>query len=231
MSNHVKKSAGEVRERIEETLNLSDYLAEIARGVAEAQHALDENSIRTAEELAARGLTLNWGITATWYHIPEVDIELKLAFDMRSLSTDQDSSRLICASGNAMYQNTYDFSVNAMSTLKARIVAIPQREISPPDIAQMTKDYLKQVQEGLKVLKKPPKTEGEAPSPYYEGEITGIADDATNQAIEDFKNRLRNQYRTANDRISLVRVDTYSPVGINPFVYEKLQEELQKQKT
>ncbi|MBM3237882.1 hypothetical protein FJZ31_16460 [Candidatus Poribacteria bacterium] len=229
MSNSIKKSAGDVRERIEETLDLSDYLAEIARGVAEAQRALDENSIRTAEELVAKGLTSNWGITATWFRIPEVDVELKLALDLRSPSTEQDASRLICASGNAMYQNTYNFSVNAMSTLKARIVAIPQRETSPPEQAQM--DYIKRVQEGLKALKKTPETEGEAPSSYYEGEITGELDGKTKQAIEDFKSTLRNQYKAANNSINLAHVDAYSPVDINPFVYEKLQEELQKQNT
>lgn len=114
-------------------LKHAKYLAEIARGVAEAQHALDMNSIETAKKLVSEGLTHQWGITATWFRIPEVEAELKLALDLRSPSTAQDSSRLICTSGNAMYQNTYAFSVNAMSTLKARIVAIPQGQTSPTD--------------------------------------------------------------------------------------------------
>ena len=133
MSNSIKKVAGDVHERIEAVLELSKYLAEIARGVAEAQHALDMNSIEIAKKLVSEGLTQQLGITATWFRIPEVEAELKLALDLRDSATDPDSSRLVCTSGNAMYQNTYDFSVNAMSTLKARIVAIPQGQASPTE--------------------------------------------------------------------------------------------------
>lgn len=121
----VKKAAGDVHELVEESLDLSEYLIEIARGVAEAQQILDENSIESAKKLADEDLARQWGISATWFRIPEVEVELKLAFDLRGPSAGDDSSRLTCTSVNAMYQNTFAFGINAASNLKARIVAIP----------------------------------------------------------------------------------------------------------
>lgn len=217
MSNSIKKAAGDVRERIDETLSLADYLAEIAYGVAEAQHALDRQSIRTAKELLDKGLTLHWGISAPWFCIPEVDIELKLALDLKGTHTEKDGPRLICSSGNAKYQNTYNFNINAMSTLKARIVAIPSAEISPPDQDRVQKDYIRKIQEGLKELHDP-----ETDAPYYSGDDTGELED-TKQAIANFKKTLHTEFSAAKDRISLARLNDSSPVGMNPYVYQMLQ--------
>ncbi|MHC1583099.1 MAG: hypothetical protein ACXQTM_00430, partial [Methanosarcinales archaeon] len=59
---------------------LGSILRSVGISLAEAQHALDENSIATqkAIDLAVKSGELEYDIEAPWYHFPEVNLELKM---------------------------------------------------------------------------------------------------------------------------------------------------------
>lgn len=58
---------------------LSRLLGEVERSVAETQQALDRNSIKTQIEIDEEKALSGYDIQAAWYHIPEVDLELKMS--------------------------------------------------------------------------------------------------------------------------------------------------------
>ena len=70
---------------------LSRLLGEIGRSVAETQRALDRNSIKTQIEIDEEKALSEYDIQATWYHIPEVDLELKMSLTVKLEEEDRKS--------------------------------------------------------------------------------------------------------------------------------------------
>ncbi len=118
-------------------------LTQTAQAVAEAQLALDETSMRLQQELdllsaeaqaeageAPAGLA-RFQIDATWYHIPEVEVNLRMSLSMEV--REQVSSggkkvfrpKLLSIPHNARSKNLTNFEAGGTSTIKARIVSIP----------------------------------------------------------------------------------------------------------
>ena len=121
-------------EQIEEVLitPLSRLLGEVGCSVAETQRALDRNSIQSQLEIEEDENLKDYGIQATWYHIPEVDLELKLSLSIK-LETEVDSKNKVrgykpvlnAAPLNASYNSLYNYNVEGSSSIKAKIVSIP----------------------------------------------------------------------------------------------------------
>ncbi|NPE29995.1 hypothetical protein HNV12_18995 [Methanococcoides sp. SA1] len=111
---------------------LSRILSEVGRSVADTQKALDRNSIETQMTIDSDEGMGGYDIEATWYHIPEVDIELKLSLSME-YEEERDSNKRIrgykpvlhAAPLNASYGSLYGYDVKGSSTLKAKIVVVP----------------------------------------------------------------------------------------------------------
>jgi len=113
---------------------LGSILRSVGISLAEAQHALDENSIATqkAIDLAVKSGELEYDIEAPWYHFPEVNLELKMALSMKAEAEVDKKGRvrgyrptLLSAPINAAYKNTYDYDVRGSSQITAKIVSIP----------------------------------------------------------------------------------------------------------
>jgi hypothetical protein len=72
-----------------------------------------------------------YGLEATWYHMPEVNVELKMNLTMRAEDTVKNGKvalrklRMYAAPFNASYQNTFRADVAGTSQVRARIVSIP----------------------------------------------------------------------------------------------------------
>lgn len=121
-------------ENIEEVLvsPLSTILAEMGKSIARTQRALDRNSIDTQIELSSDEVLKEYNLEATWYHIPEVDIELKMALSM-AYEEEKDSKGRIrgykrilnAAPLNASYKSLNSYDVEGSSVLKAKIVSVP----------------------------------------------------------------------------------------------------------
>ncbi len=121
-------------ENVEEVLvsPLSTILSEMGKSIASTQKALDRNSIDTQIELSNDEALKEYDLEATWYHIPEVDIELKMALSME-YEEERDSKNRIrgykrvlkAAPLNASYKSLNSYDVEGSSVLKAKIVSIP----------------------------------------------------------------------------------------------------------
>jgi len=121
-------------DEIEEVLvrPLGEVLARVGEGVAQAQRAMDLASIATQTLIDNDPVLSEYGLQATWYHMPEVTLELKMSLAMkRETRTDTSGRvlvsklRLLAAPYNAKLQNTLGLDVQGTSVVKARIVSIP----------------------------------------------------------------------------------------------------------
>jgi hypothetical protein len=121
-------------DEIEEVLvrPLGEVLARVGEGVAQAQRAMDLASIATQTLIDNDPVLSEYGLQATWYHMPEVTLELKMSLAMkRETRTDTSGRvlvsrlRLLAAPHNAKVQNTLGLDVQGTSVVRARIVAIP----------------------------------------------------------------------------------------------------------
>lgn len=120
--------------KIEEVLvsPLSTILSEMGKSIAQTQKALDRNSIDTQIELSTDESLKEFDVEATWYHIPEVDIELKMALTMK-YEEERDSKNRVrgykrvlnAAPLNASYNSLNSYDVKGSSVLKARVISVP----------------------------------------------------------------------------------------------------------
>lgn len=115
------------------SLPVGDLIAEVGKGVAEAQQALDtqviENfkSIYADDDDALRHLR-NLGYRPTWYHIPEAEAELQVALSITGNYSGEgkQKSRMYAAPVDATYKSNFDYSLEGSSRLKFRVVPIPE---------------------------------------------------------------------------------------------------------
>ncbi len=121
-------------EKIEEVLvsPLSTILSEMGKSIAQTQRTLDRNSIDTQIEISNDDALSDYNLEATWYHIPEVDIELKMALSMKYEEEKDSKNRvrgykriLNAAPLNASYNSLNSYAVEGSSSLKAKIVSVP----------------------------------------------------------------------------------------------------------
>ncbi|MEX1364404.1 MAG: hypothetical protein AB1Z98_14860 [Nannocystaceae bacterium] len=123
---------------------LPELIQRLGLSVAQAQAALDENSIATAKAMSTttadidgtpRSL-LELGFTPTFYAFTEATVEAKLAFtitESTELSVGAElnvgsSLTLFSASVNASYTRKYSFEAQGSSSIAARLVSLPPPE-------------------------------------------------------------------------------------------------------
>jgi hypothetical protein len=114
---------------------LKELLVQVAMGVAEAQRALDQQSMQLQKELYTNRELEDLriaGVESTWYQIPEVTASLKVAISIHSEGESDGAvvSRLKplhlrLAPYNARYKNSYDYDCEGTSTMNFKIVPIP----------------------------------------------------------------------------------------------------------
>lgn len=115
------------------SLPVGDLIAEVGKGVAEAQQALDaqviENfkSIYADEDDALKHLR-EMGYRPTWYHIPEAEAELQVSLSVTGNYSGEgkQKSRMYAAPVDASYKSNFDYSLEGSSRLKFRVVPIPE---------------------------------------------------------------------------------------------------------
>ena len=130
---------------------IEGVIAALGAGIAEAQIALDRNSIKTQEELDSDPVLAGIGAQATWYQLPRVDLELKLAMTM---SEERESGtpalapsllrrplKLIAQPVSASYQNHFNYSTQASTLIRLSIVPVPaprpgDQVAAPPNLSR-----------------------------------------------------------------------------------------------
>ncbi|MCL7414338.1 MAG: hypothetical protein M8353_12130 [ANME-2 cluster archaeon] len=111
---------------------LSQIIKEVGISISETQQAMDRNSIDTQLAIENDELLSQYDIQATWHHIPEVELELKMALTMK-YKEEKDSKGALrgyrpilhAAPLNASYKNLHEYDVEGASIIKAKFVSVP----------------------------------------------------------------------------------------------------------
>jgi hypothetical protein len=126
---------------------IEQLIIALGQGISQAQQAMDLNSIKTQETLDTDPIVAPYGLQATWYQFPRVDLQLKLSL---AISEDQSSSssnaasssaasravpvglqlidrpvRLIGQPVSASYQTHFNYDAQAASVITVSIVPVP----------------------------------------------------------------------------------------------------------
>jgi hypothetical protein len=133
----VPNGVGQANEAFREGLiePLEDILKHVGRAIAETQRDLDRNSIATETELADLRDELGYDLHATWYHLPETAIELKLSLSMQWEEQKRQGKPTVwkrsirAAPLNASYRNLFDYDATGTSMIKSKIVSIPPASV------------------------------------------------------------------------------------------------------
>lgn len=100
-------------------------IREVGAAVAAAQRELDQASLEAQANLRAKFPDLEAaGYQVTWYQIPEVQAEVRMAVHFEKKSSDA-PPRMYLTPFNAKYRNALNFTADGSSTLKLRIVPVP----------------------------------------------------------------------------------------------------------
>jgi hypothetical protein len=118
---------------------LGELIASIGRGVADAQRALDAESLAALSEIYESDKA--WfrelqaiGYRPTWYHIPEAEGQIQVALSVtgtnaalpqEQINLPRPRIRLYAAPLDAGYIARYNFALNVSSSLRFRIVPVP----------------------------------------------------------------------------------------------------------
>lgn len=123
-------------------------LGQAAEAVAQAQAQLDESSMRlqaqldqlTAAAIADAGDERNglarFQVDATWYHIPEVEIDVRMSLTMKlEEETRSDGRRVVrprlrSVPYNVTTSRQTELEASGTSSVRARIVSVPPAERS-----------------------------------------------------------------------------------------------------
>jgi len=106
---------------------LALMIRQIAQAVADAQRALDSAAIQSQNALEEQFPDLaKMHYQVTWYQMPAVEAELKVAVHFEKTSSQSGSKvGVFLAPFNAKYQSAFAFAAEGTSTVKVRIVPVP----------------------------------------------------------------------------------------------------------
>jgi len=109
--------------------DMSEMMVEIGRGVALAQHELDKSSIEIQNHIDAHEGLKGYGLTATWYVMPETTLQMKVNYAVVQEEKEEGSKsapkRMFVGPVNAKYLNYFQLSRSTESELTFKIVPIP----------------------------------------------------------------------------------------------------------
>jgi hypothetical protein len=125
-------AAGQIADLI--SVPVEELLVALGSGIGRAQAELDRHSIATQTLIDEDPVLSQYGLQATWYQIPRSELELKVAVAMgRPPATaptlvagiPRPLPKLWVQPINARYQSQFEFDVQAASTVKLSIAAVP----------------------------------------------------------------------------------------------------------
>ena len=140
-------SNGSTAQKVADLLStpMEQLLVALGAGIGQAQKELDRHSIEIQKQILEDPVLSQYGLEATWYQIPKTDLELKIAIAMEQPETPPPDRpvlvggvkqkalvRLWAQPVNARYTNQFSFELQAASTLKLSVVAVP-----PPGVASI----------------------------------------------------------------------------------------------
>jgi len=137
---------------------IENVIIALGQGIAQAQQALDQNSIQTQEQIDSDPILSQYGLQATWYQFPTVNMQLKMSL---SIAEDQTASapaaagagaavnlqlppqrfRIIAQPLSAAFQTHFNYDAQAATQINITLVPVPPPKTgnavnSPPAMTQ-----------------------------------------------------------------------------------------------
>jgi len=120
---------------------LEELLVALGSGIGRAQAELDRHSIDTQTRILGDPLLAPYGLEANWYQIPTTELEVKVAVELEGTEGATVSGtpsllepradlvrpvpRMWVAPVNPRFKNQFDYDVQAATTVKLSVVAVP----------------------------------------------------------------------------------------------------------
>lgn len=104
------------------SMPIEEILVNVTRGLVQAQHAMDSQSVSSEIRIKQNELDKKYGLSAKWYTVPELSLDLRLAFEISG--TGNLTTHLV----DARYKSQYEFDAKGSSLLQTKIVAVPPSE-------------------------------------------------------------------------------------------------------
>jgi hypothetical protein len=115
---------------------IESLIIALGQGLAQAQQGLDLNSIQTQEAIDTDPVLSQYGLQATWYQFPSVNMQLKLSL---SISEDQSSApstsvpgqvvrgplRIVAQPLSASFQTHFNYDAQAATQIDITVVPVP----------------------------------------------------------------------------------------------------------
>jgi hypothetical protein len=108
---------------------IEGVISALGRGVAEAQAELDRSSARAQAELDADPVLSRAGAQATWFQLPQVELELRISM---TVARDLRAHKLIAQPVSAKFKNLFDYTTEASSLVRLTIVPVPPPRAGDP---------------------------------------------------------------------------------------------------
>ncbi|HKS95767.1 MAG TPA: hypothetical protein VJV74_06480 [Terriglobia bacterium] len=129
---------------------IEGLIVALGQGVAEAQRALDQNSVQTQEKIDSDPVLSQYGLQATWYQFPSVNLQLKLSLAIAEDQTSTPSSgtsspsllrrlHLVAQPVSASFQTHFNYDAQAATQINLTMVPVPPPKAadqSPPKMTQ-----------------------------------------------------------------------------------------------
>jgi len=108
-------------------IKFDEMIVLIAKGVAEAQEALDKQALLIQESINADPKLSALGLQATWYQIPEVTASIKVSVAIQKKIEEERTvtTNIFFCPFNATYKSYFDFDFQGTSEMSFKIVPVP----------------------------------------------------------------------------------------------------------
>ena len=140
---------------------IESVIIALGQGIADAQKALDNNSIAVQQSIDTDPVLSQYGLQATWYQFPTVTMQIKMSMSITQDNQSQNTPnvggstllqnptrfRIIAQPLSASFQNQFNYDANAATEINLTLVPVPppksgDQVTTPP---QMTPDAVQAV--------------------------------------------------------------------------------------
>jgi hypothetical protein len=123
---------------------IESVISALGQGIADAQRAMDLNSIQMQETIDSDPTLSQYGLQATWYQFPKVDLQLTMSLTVAEDQTSTQGTppqqaralfsgaslagrpiRVIAQPVSASFQSHFNYSAQAASQINLSIVPVP----------------------------------------------------------------------------------------------------------
>jgi len=119
---------------------IENLIIALGQGIADAQRALDKNSIATQQSIDTDPVLSQYGLQATWYQFPTVQMQIKMSMSIAQDQNQQSSPsvggalplkllpakfRIIAQPLSASFQNQFNYDANAATQINLTLVPVP----------------------------------------------------------------------------------------------------------